>query len=106
MAVGRLTADGSGLEEGQASRLTAKGSGLMADPASPAVRHLSVRRLGLAEYEGAFEIQQQLVEERRGGAIGDTLLLVEHPPVITLGARNRAGAANVVASASDLARQG
>ena len=65
-----------------------------------------VRRLGLIGYPEALELQKQLVEERRAGAIGDTLLFVEHPPVITVGVRNRAGMANIVASADELARQG
>ena len=69
-------------------------------------RTLSVRRLGRVDYAAALEMQKQLVEQRRAGAIGDTLLLLEHPPVITLGARNRVGAANIVASPSELAAQG
>ena len=39
---------------------------------------LSVRRLGLVEYSTALAIQQDLVNERRAGTIGDTLLLLEH----------------------------
>jgi lipoyl(octanoyl) transferase len=41
--------------------------------------------LGLLEYARAWELQRQLVEQRKTGAIEDRLLLVEHPPVITLG---------------------
>ena len=67
---------------------------------------LTIRKLGLVDYADAVELQQQLVEERRRGAIGDTLLLLEHSPVITLGARNRIGAAHVLASADVLARAG
>ena len=52
---------------------------------APAARPLSVRRLGRVEYETALALQKTLVEERRAGLIGDTLLLLEHPPVITLG---------------------
>jgi len=66
----------------------------------------AVRRLGLVDYAVALELQQSLVEERRRGEIGDTLLLLEHPAVITLGARNRIGAAHVVASNEQLARAG
>jgi len=69
------------------------------------VRTLSVRRLGLVEYPQSLELQRRLVEERRAGGIGDTLLLLEHPPVITLGARNRVGAAHIVASSDELARE-
>ena len=46
---------------------------------------LSVRRLGVVDYTAGLELQRELVEERRAGRIGDTLLLLEHPPVITLG---------------------
>jgi lipoyl(octanoyl) transferase len=37
------------------------------------------------EYEDGLELQRQFVEARRAGAAPDTLLLLEHPPVITLG---------------------
>ena len=57
-----------------------------------------VRRLGRVEYDAALVLQQQLVEERRAGRIGDTLLLLEHPPVITLGVKTRGRPSNVVAS--------
>lgn len=65
---------------------------------------LRVRRLGTVDYAEALALQKQLVEERRRGAIPDTLLLLEHPAVLTLGARNRHGATNIVASEADLAR--
>jgi lipoyl(octanoyl) transferase len=44
-----------------------------------------VERLGLVPYGVALELQQQLVERRRAGDIPDTLLLLQHPHVITLG---------------------
>ena len=40
-------------------------------------------------YGEAVELQKQLVEERRTGVIPDTLLLLEHPHVITLGVKAR-----------------
>jgi lipoyl(octanoyl) transferase len=67
---------------------------------------IDVRRLGRVAYAAGLELQQQLVDERRTGAIGDTLLLLEHPPVITTGARARGARTNVVASADVLAREG
>jgi lipoyl(octanoyl) transferase len=67
---------------------------------------IDVRRLGRVAYAAGLELQQQLVDERRAGAIGDTLLLLEHPPVITTGARARGARTNVVASADVLAREG
>ena len=67
---------------------------------------MNVRRLGQVAYDEALKLQQELVEERRAGRIGDTLLLLEHPPVITLGARNRGRPTNVIASAAELAQAG
>lgn len=46
-----------------------------------------VRRLGLLEYERAVELQQQLVLQRQQDQIEDTVLLLRHPPVITVGSR-------------------
>jgi lipoyl(octanoyl) transferase len=43
--------------------------------------------LGLADYEETWALQKRLVAERQGGAGADTLILVEHPDVITLGRR-------------------
>lgn len=58
---------------------------------------IDVRQLGRVAYADGLALQQALVDERRAGTIGDTLLLLEHPPVITLGARSRHGLTNVVA---------
>jgi lipoate-protein ligase B len=46
---------------------------------------LHVERLGRVEYAEALDMQDRLVRERRAGDIPDTLLLLEHPHVITLG---------------------
>ncbi|MCC6175401.1 MAG: lipoyl(octanoyl) transferase LipB [Chloroflexi bacterium] len=43
--------------------------------------------LGTVEYGAAYVLQRRLVERRDAGAIPDTLLLLEHPPTITLGRR-------------------
>ena len=67
---------------------------------------LTVRRLGRVDYDAAVVLQKQLVEERRAGEIGDTLLLLEHPPVITLGARTRGKPTHIVASAEQLEHDG
>lgn len=63
---------------------------------------IDVRRLGRVDYDEALELQRTLVEQRRAGLIGDTLLLLEHPPVITLGARSRHATTNIVASRETL----
>jgi lipoate-protein ligase B len=44
-----------------------------------------VRRIGRIGYRDAWALQRRAVDERRAGRIPDTLLLLEHPPVITLG---------------------
>jgi lipoyl(octanoyl) transferase len=51
--------------------------------------------LGTVAYADALELQQRLVEQRKSEAIPDTLLLLEHPPVITLG--RAAHRSNVIA---------
>lgn len=48
-------------------------------------RTLTVHRLGRVEYAEAHALQERLQRARIRGAVGDTLLLLEHPPVITLG---------------------
>ena len=69
-------------------------------------RRIDVRRLGRLEYGAGLELQASLVEERRSAAIGDTLLLLEHPPVITLGVKTRGKTANIIASPETLAAEG
>jgi lipoyl(octanoyl) transferase len=60
--------------------------------------------LGRVPYAEALEIQARVVAARKLNLIGDTLLLVEHPPVITLG-RN-AVRSNVLASDQFLSGRG
>ena len=48
-------------------------------------RTLHVHRLGTVPYATALALQERLVEARIAGAIEDCLLLLEHPPVVTLG---------------------
>src|SRR5216117_3880905 len=61
-------------------------------------RSLSVRRLGLMPYGKALALQRALVDQRRAGQVGDLLLLVEHPHVITLGVRGDGGLSHILAS--------
>jgi lipoyl(octanoyl) transferase len=65
-----------------------------------------VQRLGRLAYAEGVERQKALVEARRAGEIPDTLLFVEHPPVITLGVRTRGATTNVRADAAALSAQG
>jgi lipoyl(octanoyl) transferase len=53
-------------------------------------RPLFVKRLGRVRYAEALELQERLVRRRQAGEIGDTLLLLEHHPVFTLGRNARA----------------
>ena len=63
-----------------------------------------VRDLGRIDYTAAVQLQDELAERRLNEQIPDTLLLLEHPPVITLG--RRASAADIYAPASLLATKG
>jgi lipoyl(octanoyl) transferase len=56
----------------------------------PSERVLAVRRLGRVPYAAALDLQARLVAERQAGRIADTLLLLEHDPVFTLGRNARA----------------
>jgi lipoyl(octanoyl) transferase len=47
--------------------------------------------LGVAEYREAFALQERVRAARQTDAIPDTLLLLEHPPVYTLGRRSEPG---------------
>jgi lipoyl(octanoyl) transferase len=62
------------------------------------VRPLEVRRLGVVPYAQGVELQRALVEERRAGRIPDLLLLLEHPHVITLGAKRDAARSHLIAA--------
>jgi lipoyl(octanoyl) transferase len=64
-----------------------------------------VRRLGVVDYDAGLALQASLVEDRRAGRLGDTLLLLEHPPVITVGVKARRQRANIVASDEQLAAE-
>ncbi|HUA33982.1 MAG TPA: lipoyl(octanoyl) transferase LipB [Candidatus Binataceae bacterium] len=48
-------------------------------------RSLDVARLGVVQYETALTLQTAMVAARIEDRIGDTLLLLEHPHVLTLG---------------------
>src|SRR5262249_54944882 len=65
---------------------------------------LSVQDLGRVRYADALTLQDQLVEKRLREEIPDSLLLLEHPPVITLG--RRGSLADVFASAAELQAEG
>jgi lipoyl(octanoyl) transferase len=63
-----------------------------------------VEQLGLVTYTDGLRLQRELVEQRKAGVIPDTLLLLEHPHVYTLG-RN-AKKENLLLPAEQLAARG
>jgi len=63
---------------------------------------LQVRSLGRVAYATALEMQRELVAARQGGTIPDQLLLLEHPPIITVGVSGRRHRDHVLASPADL----
>ena len=65
---------------------------------------IAVLHLGVVDYATALRLQETLVELRKQERVPNVLLLLEHPPVITLG-RN-AKPSNVVASREFLAGKG
>jgi lipoyl(octanoyl) transferase len=66
--------------------------------------HIHLLTLGRISYADGLAVQQRVVAARKAGTIGDTLLLLEHPPVLTLG-RN-SDRANVLVSDDELQRRG
>ena len=70
------------------------------------MRSLEVRRLGLVAYADALALQRALVDDRRAGLVGDLLLLVEHPGVLTLGVRGDGGRSHVLVNPEALAARG
>jgi lipoyl(octanoyl) transferase len=73
---------------------------LRADAGSP----ITVVRAGTVPYLVAWDWQRQLAEARAEDAVGDVVLLLEHPRVYTLG--RRADAANLVFDEVERARRG
>jgi lipoyl(octanoyl) transferase len=68
------------------------------------LRVINVLYLGRVDYSMALQLQQTIIGLVKEGRITHTLLLLEHPPVITMG-RN-AGAKNIVASREFLTHNG
>jgi lipoyl(octanoyl) transferase len=69
-------------------------------------RPLVIHRLGLVPYDEALALQQRLADDRRYGRVPDVLLLLQHPPVITLGVRAHHRRDHVRASDAALAEAG
>ncbi len=77
-----------------------RGPALRATAAGP----LALLEPGTVPYREAWDLQRRLVDERRAGTRPDTLVLLEHPPVYTLGRRAEAG--NVLMDARERAAAG
>ena len=58
----------------------------------------------MTPYDEALDIQYRLAEKRRNGEIDNTLILLEHPPVLTLGTRGQYN--NIYISDEELKREG
>jgi len=63
-----------------------------------------LRNLGVVTYENGLRMQERLVAARQADEISDQLLLLEHPPVITLGRSGKAG--HLTASEDQLGERG
>ena len=70
------------------------------------MRELEVRRLGIVPYADALALQRALVEERRANRVPDLLILLQHPPVITVGVRGDGGRSHIIADTDRLAALG
>jgi len=64
----------------------------------------TVLELGLIEYQEAYHLQRTLHQQRVEGKISDVLLLLEHPPTITIGKSGTLD--NVLVSRERLAQEG
>jgi lipoate-protein ligase B len=74
-------------------------------PAAVEARELWVQRLGLVPYAQALELQREVAKQRVAGTLAqDVLLLLEHPPVVTMG--RSAKESHLLASAELLAARG
>lgn len=61
------------------------------------MKTIEVRRLGLVPYADGLELQRRLVEDRKADRIPDTLLLLQHPHVLTIGVK-KDGKEHILAS--------
>jgi lipoyl(octanoyl) transferase len=78
--------------------------GIRRIPDPPSQMILNLVHLGRIDYAAALDLQKKLVEARYAERIGNILLLLEHPPVLTLG-RN-SSRSNIVASDQLLTQRG
>lgn len=68
------------------------------------MRKLEILDLGCVDWFRAFEFQRQLMARRMEGEVGDTLVFVEHPHVVTMGRNGKEE--NLLASPQVLSKSG
>jgi lipoyl(octanoyl) transferase len=85
--------------EGHAAASEGRGRPIDAPETGP----LEATWLGRMDYRPAWDLQRALAGRRAAGEIGDRLLLVEHPAVLTLG--RQADESHVLATPAELARR-
>ena len=76
----------------------------IAPDGEPPGAEMRVEWLGRMEYRMAWDLQRERAAQRLAGEIPDTLLLLEHPPTLTLG--RAADRSHIVAAAERLEREG
>jgi lipoyl(octanoyl) transferase len=67
---------------------------------------VEISRPGTLPYPEAVDLQARLVQARKAGAIPDQLILLQHPPVITLGVKARNDRSHVLADDTLLLARG
>ena len=94
------------MARGRAPVLTAQPEGSDGAGETIELPALEVSRWGTVPYRTALERQQDLVRSRQAGDIPDQLVLLEHPPVITVGVSGRGRPGHVLAPADRLREHG
>ncbi|MGI5836761.1 MAG: lipoyl(octanoyl) transferase LipB [Chloroflexota bacterium] len=67
-------------------------------------RYCRLFEMGLVEYGKAFRLQRAVAEARQSDVISDSLIILQHPPVLTLGRRANRG--NILVSQELLRQEG
>ena len=88
---------GAGRRAGGAVSVVAQGRRVLgrclrrAETVAETSREIRVANLGVVEYGDALSLQEAVRAARQADEVGDTLLLLEHPPVYTRGKRTEPG---------------
>lgn len=68
------------------------------------MQSLTVHKLGMIDYKKALDLQLSLIEKRKNGEIGDTILMLEHPPTFTIG--RKGNIKNLLIDSENLIKRG